>query len=165
MIVSAIRRARRVRADLLFMGRLHAPSSFVIGPRVRVARSATLQAGERVSIGADCTVMAHVELGQDVMVSSSVAFIGDDHPFQGLPGPITEHAARPLAKVVVEGDTLIGFGAILIGPLTVGRGAVVAAGAVVTADLAPDTVYGGVPARPIGRRSRGRSDDHAGVDD
>ena len=91
------------------------------------------------------------------MVSSGVAFIGDDHPFQGLDGPITAHPRRSLAHITVHGDSLIGFGAIVLGPVEIGRGAIVAAGAVVTTDLQPDTVYGGIPARPLSPRLRSPS--------
>ncbi|WP_392544713.1 acyltransferase [Oryzobacter telluris] len=99
--------------------------------------------------------MAHVDIGPDVMVSSGVAFIGDDHPFQGLDGPITAHPANQLSQVTIHGDSLIGFGAIVLGSVEIGRGAIVAAGAVVTSDLKADTVYAGVPARPISPRRRG----------
>jgi acetyltransferase-like isoleucine patch superfamily enzyme len=43
----------------------------------------------------------------------------------------------------------IGAGAIILGGVTIGRGAVVAAGAVVTRDVEPDTIVAGTPARKI----------------
>ncbi|CAA9530721.1 MAG: hypothetical protein AVDCRST_MAG67-4133 [uncultured Solirubrobacteraceae bacterium] len=51
--------------------------------------------------------------------------------------------------VHVEEGAWVGSGAILLGPCRIGAHAVVAAGAVVTADVAPETVVAGVPARPV----------------
>jgi maltose O-acetyltransferase len=59
-------------------------------------------------------------------------------------------ARRP---VIIEDDVWIGINVILLPGLTVGRGAIVAAGSVVTKDVPPDAIVGGNPARVI--RSRG----------
>jgi acetyltransferase-like isoleucine patch superfamily enzyme len=53
---------------------------------------------------------------------------------------------------VIEDDVWIGHGATVLKGVRIGRGAVVAAGAVVTRNVEPYTVVGGVPARLIGRR-------------
>lgn len=53
------------------------------------------------------------------------------------------------APIVIEDDVWIGAGAVVLPGVTVGRGAIVGAGAVVTQDVLPLTVVGGVPARVI----------------
>ena len=53
------------------------------------------------------------------------------------------------APIVLEDEVWIGAGSIVLPGVRVGRGAVVAAGAVVTRDVAPYTVVGGIPARKI----------------
>jgi acetyltransferase-like isoleucine patch superfamily enzyme len=57
--------------------------------------------------------------------------------------------------VVIEDHVWIGSRAVILPGSTIERGAVVAAGAVVSGRVAPMTVVGGVPARPIGRRPEG----------
>lgn len=54
--------------------------------------------------------------------------------------------------MVFEGDNWIGANATILKGVTIGEGAVVAAGAVVTKDVAPYTIVGGVPAKYIGDR-------------
>jgi acetyltransferase-like isoleucine patch superfamily enzyme len=55
-------------------------------------------------------------------------------------------------EVVIEEGVFIGANSVIAAPITVGRGAVIAANSTVTSDVAPGDVVGGVPARPIGRR-------------
>jgi phosphonate metabolism protein (transferase hexapeptide repeat family) len=61
-------------------------------------------------------------------------------------------AGRRADKVTIGHDVWIGHGAILLPGVAVGNGAVLAAGAVVTRDVAPYLIVGGVPARPIRER-------------
>jgi acetyltransferase-like isoleucine patch superfamily enzyme len=96
--------------------------------------------------------MANVTIGDDVMISGQVAIIGDDHPFDSSDLTMRDHKARPPARVVLEGDNLIGYGSILVGPLVVGRGTVVGAGSVVAGNLPANSVCAGVPAKVLRQR-------------
>lgn len=95
--------------------------------------------------------MAAVTIGDDCLISADVSFAGDDHPVH-VAGRMNETPSRYPRQVVVGDDVLIGLGAIVVGPANVGAGAVIAAGAVVTGDVAPRSIVGGVPARVIGHR-------------
>ena len=63
-----------------------------------------------------------------------------------------KYADGDKCHVVIGNDVWIGYGAMIMGGVTLGDGAVVAAGAVVTKDVPPYTVVGGVPAREIKKR-------------
>ena len=68
-------------------------------------------------------------------------------------------SGRPeLPPTVLEDDCWLGFGVTVIAGVRIGRGAIVAAGAVVTKDVDPYTIVGGVPARPIGQRFKTESE-------
>lgn len=71
--------------------------------------------------------------------------------------PDAEHEAeffaeRRARRVTIGHDTWLGHGSTVLPGVTVGDGAVVGAGAVVSKDVAPYTIVGGVPARPIRER-------------
>ena len=87
-----------------------------------------------------------VEIGDRVYTSPFVQIIAVNHVFADRQRPFVEQGITA-AGIVIEDDVWLGAGAIITDGVRVGKGAVVAAGAVVTADVAPHTLVGGVPAR------------------
>ncbi|HEY3473860.1 MAG TPA: acyltransferase, partial [Anaerolineales bacterium] len=89
-----------------------------------------------------------VKIGDRVYTSPFTQIIAVNHVFDDPNRPFVEQGITA-EGIVIEDDVWLGAGAIITDGVTVGRGAVVAAGAVVTKDVPPHTVVGGVPARPI----------------
>ena len=89
-----------------------------------------------------------ITIGARVGIAPGVKILTSQHAEAGRGTPVL-FSPIEAAPVVVEEDADVGVGAILLPGVTVGRGAVVGAGAVVTRDVAPFTVVAGVPARPI----------------
>jgi len=87
-----------------------------------------------------------LSIGNDVSISPDVTILTAQHrtddPLFGLVS----------APVVIDDYVWIGTRAMILPGVHIGKGAVVAAGAVVTKDVAPMEIVGGVPARPIGQR-------------
>lgn len=99
-----------------------------------------------------CDICPNVTLGAYSMFGPRVTIVGRDHRFD-LPGTAMIFSGRPpLLPTVVEDDAWVGYGVIIMAGCRIGRGAIVAAGAVVTKDIPPYEIFGGVPARKIGER-------------
>ena len=143
---------------------IHAcPNGVTIGPRTLVMHGSILHvynfrnlphAG--ITIGADSLIgemnvirgQGGVSIGDRVYTSPLVQIIAVNHVFDDPGRPFVEQGITA-EGIVVEDDVWIGSGAVITDGVRVGKGAVVAAGAVVTKDVPPHTVVGGVPARVL----------------
>jgi len=107
------------------------PTHITIGEDTIIGDHAFLDGRDQLTIG------NHVALASSVMIYNSQHDIDDEH-------------FRPISKpVIIEDYVFIGPRSIILPGVTIGKGAVVAAGAVVSKDVAPFTVVGGVPAVKI----------------
>jgi acetyltransferase-like isoleucine patch superfamily enzyme len=128
-------------------GLKHTHATTHIGRRCHI--SPDLIAREYSFINEECRIGPKVELGPYVLLASRVAIVGADHRFD-LPGvPMGFSGRPPLGRTIIEADVWIGFNAIIMAGVRIGRGSIIAAGAVVTRDVPPYEIWGGVPARKI----------------
>lgn len=127
---------------------------------VRIPLSVTIWApdrqvtfGNRVQLGPRCTIQTNVKFGDSVLVAGEVAFVGrHDHRIDVVGATMWNSPRGPHRGVVVGDDVWIGWRAIVMDGVDIGRGAVVAAGAVVTKTVPPFAVVAGVPARVVRMR-------------
>jgi acetyltransferase-like isoleucine patch superfamily enzyme len=124
-----------------------------VHPTAYVAKSAMVHPsvvmGPYAFVNEGGVIGAYVEIGKYAMLGPRVAVVGADHHIDqpGVPLIFTGRPDRP--KTVIGDDCWIGFGAIIMAGVTIGRGAVVASGAVVTKDVPPYEVHAGVPAKKL----------------
>jgi maltose O-acetyltransferase len=114
----------------------------------RQVRRDGFRLGDHSRVNRNCCldVRGGLDVGAHVSVSPEVAILTASH---GVNDP---RFRVELAPVVIEDRVWIGTRATILPGVTLGRGSVVAAGAVVTRDVAPLTIVAGVPAKPVGRR-------------
>ncbi|MDR3236090.1 MAG: 2,3,4,5-tetrahydropyridine-2,6-dicarboxylate N-acetyltransferase [Prevotellaceae bacterium] len=117
-----------------------------IRDHVKIADNAVIMMGATINIGA--VIGAETMIDMNVVVGGRAEVGRACHIGAGtvLAGVIEPPSSKP---VVVEDNVVIGANAVVLEGVRVGKGAVVAAGAVVTEDVAPNTVVAGIPARFI----------------
>ena len=109
--------------------------------------------GSIVYSGAEllCHHGSTIRIGRNVLFTRQAGAVTGGHVFDDPNAPILSQGIRT-ADITVEDDCWIGYRAILVPGVRIGRGTVVGAGAVVTKDLPAHVVAGGVPARVIRER-------------
>ena len=118
----------------------------VIGPFVEIQAGVTI--GRRCKVQSHTFVCSGVEIGDEVFVGHGVMFVNDKRPRATTEdGSFQTEDDWELLPVVVERRASIGSGALVLGGVRIGEGALVGAGAVVTRDVPAGAVVAGVPAR------------------
>jgi acetyltransferase-like isoleucine patch superfamily enzyme len=114
-----------------------------------------IEIGDGTIIYSGCDLFAHhhstIRLGNNVLFTRGAGAVSGGHRFSDRNATIISQGIVT-ADITVEDDCWIGYRAILLPGVHVGRGTVVAAGAVVATDLPPLVVAAGVPARVVRER-------------
>ena len=105
-----------------------------------------IRIGKNVFINFDCTFLAlgGITIEDDVLIGPKVSLITENHPLN--PEQRKGLAAKP---ILIKKNAWIGANATILPGVTIGKNAVVAAGAVVSKDVPDNTVVGGIPAKII----------------
>ncbi|MDX6612651.1 MAG: hypothetical protein QOD75_1837 [Blastocatellia bacterium] len=126
-----------------------------IGDGSRIGSFVEIQKGSRV--GRNCKISSHtficegVAIEDEVFIGHGVVFINDKHPrATNADGSLQSEADWAVQPTVVRRGASIGSGAVILCNLTIGEGAIVGAGAVVTRDVPAHATVAGNPARVIG---------------
>jgi acetyltransferase-like isoleucine patch superfamily enzyme len=121
--------------------------SFILIPPFYTAGGLEIRVGHRVFINQCCTIydMGGVDIADRVMIGPNVNIITTGHPLN----PSERFAYIEAKPIVIARNVWIATGATIIGGVTVGENSVIAAGAVVTKDVPPNSFAAGVPAKVI----------------
>lgn len=96
---------------------------------------------------------AGIKIGNDAVIAKDVSFISTNHAFKNISKKINEQGYdKPDKPITIGDDVWIGEKAIILKAVTIGRGAIIGAGAVVTKDVPDYTIVAGNPARVIAIR-------------
>ncbi len=134
-------------------------SSFIlIYPGVYLTHTYGIICGKRCSInsGAILDGRGGITLGDDVMIGPHVYIASSSHAYNDLSIPMSSRG-HDMKPVIIESDVWIGANATILGGVTIKKGAIVGAGAVVRQDVLSYEVVGGVPAKRVGFRRDGKN--------
>jgi maltose O-acetyltransferase len=103
--------------------------------------------GDNSGLGENCRIGSGTIIGNNVMMAPDVIIVAENHKF-------TKETFEGWVKapVIIEDNVWIGYRAIILPGVRVGRNAIIGAGAVVTKEIPPYAIVGGVPAKIIKMR-------------
>lgn len=130
------------------------------GANAKVSGWKNIILGSNVSIGNNSTILttrAKVIFGDNIMTGPSIKIVTGNHRIDVVGKFMTDITDKDKLPendedVLIEGDNWIGANAVILKGVCIGRGSVVAAGAVVTIDVPRYAIVAGVPAHVIGYR-------------
>ncbi len=120
--------------------------------KAHIVEPYNISIGHHVYINKGCEIIttgSKVEIGNFVMIGPNVTLIAQDHSTDTWQKPMILGSKYNIGKIKIADDVWIGANATILSGVTINRGAVIAAGAVVTKDVPAYSIVGGVPAKVI----------------
>ena len=111
-----------------------------------------IEIGDYSSIGANCVIPHNTIIGKYVMMAPEVHIVQNNHEISDIKVPMCQQGPHYSEPTIIEDDVWLGVRSIFTPGHRIGRGSVVAAGAVVTKDVEEYSIVGGNPARLIRKR-------------
>ncbi|MCE7053702.1 CatB-related O-acetyltransferase [Algoriphagus sp. AGSA1] len=140
---------KRLKIRYLY-GLKYVHPTFNIGGKSKISKD--LVAGEYSYVGPGGLIYPGVSIGRYTMLAQNVQIIGDDHNFNLVGIPSTFSGRPKMRRTTIGRDVWIGANSIIMASVTIGDGSIIAAGSIVTKDIPPFSIVGGVPAKFIRKR-------------
>lgn len=114
-----------------------------------------ISVGHRTRINPYCILYGHggLSIGNDCLIATGCVFIPGNHNINQIDAPINAQGLTCVG-ITVEDDVWFGAKVTILDGVTIGRGSVIGAGAVVTRSIPPYSIAVGVPAKIIGSRTK-----------
>lgn len=121
--------------------------------------SGNVKIGYATTLGYNNVLAGEITIGKYCQLGGDVALHATNHPISSMTTYINNSLFQGELKglkeeneIVIGNDVWIGHGVIIVGNINIGNGAILAAGSVITKDVPPYTIVGGVPAKIIKKR-------------
>ncbi|MFH1386121.1 MAG: acyltransferase [bacterium] len=119
----------------------------------------TIKIGDNLSTNSNIMINADlggpIQIGDNVLLGPNVVIRSSNHTFENPDLPIKQQG-HTAGKITIEDDVWLGANVVVVPNVSIGKGSVIAAGAVVTKNVEPYSVMGGVPAKIISKRGNPR---------
>ena len=129
------------------------------GPKITIEQGATfgkgdgIRLGNRSGLGRNCIVQSPTTIGDDVMMGPDVLIFTNSHSFFSTEVSMIDQGYTQPVEVIIGNDVMINARAIIMPGTKIGKGVVIAAGAVVRGKIPDYSIVMGNPGKVIGRRS------------
>ncbi|RXR17753.1 CatB-related O-acetyltransferase [Flavobacterium amnicola] len=119
----------------------------------------TIKLGYATTLGYNNFFAGNITIGKYCQIGADVAIHTTNHPVSYMSTYINTNLfkgelqqLKQTNTVIIGNDVWIGHNVIIVGDVSIGNGAILAAGSVVTKDVSPYTIVAGVPAKPLRKR-------------
>lgn len=118
----------------------------------------SLHIGQNTYIQSGCImnpIVGNIKIGEDCQIAPRCVFMPYRHNFSRVDIPISKQGISSRGDIIVGDDVWLGTNVIIVDGVTIGRGAIIGAGSVVTKDIPPYAIAGGIPTKIISYRDAG----------
>lgn len=143
--------ARSLRANLVRNIFISAGVNINIESKVYFGKG-EITIGDNSGIGINCQLYGKIRIGNNVLMGPDIIIYTRDHAHNRIDIPIILQGSEPQKEVIIGDDVWIGARSIILPGVKIGKGSIIAAGAVVTKNIDSYSVVGGVPAKLIHKR-------------
>jgi len=123
--------------------------------KIFASESSKVKIGSKASINSNVMINARgkgrIIIGDNVLIGPNVVLRSNNHSFETTKMPIIDQGMNE-GEIIINDDVWIGSNAVILPNCKIGKGVIIAAGAVVTSDVESYSVIGGVPANLIKKR-------------
>lgn len=140
MLINVLRVWKR-RFYILKYGLKYVDKTFISTTNSHISKD--FKAGAYSYVGPGCTIYPQVSIGKYTMIANDVHILGGDHKFDKVGIPIIFSGRGTLKETIIGDDVWIGAYSIIMAGVHIGNGAIIAAGSVISKDVAPYSIVGG----------------------
>lgn len=137
-------------------GKIHIGKKFSIGYNSEIySWNNEILIGNNTSINDNCKIYGNIVIGSNCLFASNIYLSSGSHNFKidpFLPIKDQDRLSDNNEQIIIEDDCWIGFGVVVMQGIYIGKGAVIGSNTVITKDILPYTVNGGIPNKIISNR-------------
>ena len=136
--------------------KIRSNSYYGLNCKIYASENSYVEIGSNISFNSNVMINARgvgkIVIGDNVLIGPNVVIRSNNHQYKNLNVPILKQGMTK-GEITIKDNVWISSNCVILPNCTIGEGAIVAAGAVVTIDVEPYSIVGGIPAQVIGRRN------------
>ena len=136
--------------------KIRSNSFYGLDCKIYASKTSSIEIGSNISFNSNVMINARgigkIIIGNNVLIGPNVVIRSNNHEYLDLNIPIIKQGMTS-GDIIIKDNVWISSNCVILPNCTIGEGAIVAAGAVVTKDIEPYSIVGGIPAKIIRKRN------------